>query len=159
MNWLDAFILAAAAVWAFIRSRRGALRVAIEFFSAALGLWAAVRFTDAAAAALRARGVPYFVGWPGAFGALLLIPAVIGQTMSGTLAARQAELGPGRIDRAAGVVIGLGEVFVVAGMAIVAVAEWGGRLSEPPWIDSIIVGWLVRVMPVLYDWAAEVLTL
>ncbi len=79
--------------------------------------------------------------------------------MSGTLAARQAELGPGRIDRAAGVVIGLGEVFVVAGMAIVAVAEWGGRLSEPPWIDSIIVGWLVRVMPVLYDWAAEVLTL
>lgn len=160
MNWLDAFIFCAAAVWCFVRSHRGALRVAIEFGSAALGLWAAIRFTDAAALFLsRTWGMPAMIGWPVSFILLLLVPTLIGQTVSEGVAARRSRRRAARIDRIAGGVIGVAEVFLVAGMALVAVAEWGGPLHSPPLVDSVVVGWLLRIIPGLYDWAAEVLTL
>lgn len=159
MNRLDAFIFAAAAVWCVVRSRRGALRVAIEFGGAAIGLWAAIRFTDSAALFMaQSASMPVMIGWPVAFILLLLVPTLIGQTLSEWTAARRSGRVAG-VDRVLGGVIGIAEVFLLAGIGLVAFVEWGGRLHAPPLVDSLVVGWLLRIIPGLYDWAAEVLTL
>lgn len=159
MNWLDAFIFCVAILWSMNRSRRGLLRVGVEFGSTALGLWAAVRFTSAVASVMAGSwGVPTMVGGPGIFIALALLPTMVGQAVSQRLAAARPEHRAVGADRIAGGLLGIVEVAVIVGILLVAFAKRGGQLFAPPLIDSVVVGWLLRFVPGLYSWAAEVLT-
>lgn len=141
-----------------MRYRRGFVRVAVEFTGAALGLWAATRFSDTAARAMVGGwGVPLMIGRPTAFIVLVLAPAVVGQTMSEWIAARRPYRRATRGDSLAGAAVGILEFVIVGAIALVAFAQWGGQLSSPPWADSLLVGWWLKLVPGLYEWVAEVL--
>lgn len=158
VNWLDAFIVIVGIIWCIMRSRRGFVRVAVEFAGAALGLWAAATFTDMATETIGARwDVPALIGRPTAFIVLVSAPAIAGQSVSEWIAARRPYRRAARVDRLAGAVIGVVELIIVGAIALVAFVQWGGQVSSPPWADSVIIGWLLMLVPGLYEWAAEVL--
>lgn len=158
MNWLDALLAATAVLWGLVRSRRGAARVLVELLSAALGLWAAVRFTDAAAGWARVRGWSYAVAWPSAFVLLWAVPVLLGQALSGTMASSPPRRRAAAWDKAMAGLMGAAEILV-ATVGLVFLAEGAGRASQPPFADSFVVGSLRRALPALAEWLAEVLAL
>ncbi|HEY8496860.1 MAG TPA: CvpA family protein [Limnochordales bacterium] len=156
MNWLDAVLVAGAALWMVRRYRRGFLSAALELGGAGLGLWLALRHAGPLVAKLgEAGGVPESLGRPVVFAALALPAAGLGHAL-GRWAAAHSLAGGSRWDRVAGAALGLGEATLVACVGLVAWVQWGGSVHAPVLMDSLLAGWLLRLAPVLYEWLSEV---